>query len=68
MNKESPMMTVEECAKELCMNPQRLRECIENGTFEFGRCMRTKKSKIYKISRNAFYRWLNGETIVLENQ
>lgn len=63
MNNESPMMTVEECAKILKMKPQSLREGIENGTFEFGRCIRTKKAKIFKISRIAFNRWLYGETI-----
>ena len=64
LNCDNTMMTVEECAKILCMNPKSLRESIENGTFEFGRCIRTKKSKVYKISRTAFMRWLNGDSVV----
>lgn len=67
MNNNNLIMTVEECASVLCMNPQKLRESIENGTFEFGRCIRTNKSKVYKISRIAFERWLYGKTIVQEN-
>lgn len=53
---ESPMMTVEECAKVLKIKPQNLRESIENGTFKFGICLKTNRSKLYKISRTAFYR------------
>lgn len=60
---DSPMMTVEECAKILCMNSQRLRESIENGTFKFGICLKTNRSKLYKISRTAFYRWYNGDDL-----
>ncbi len=66
--KNETMMTVEECAKVLCMKPQCLRECIENGSFEFGKCMRTNKSKVYKISRPAFMRWYNGEFILQEEK
>lgn len=60
------MMTVEECAKILHMNTQRLREAIENGSFEFGKCIKTNKSKLYKISRPAFMRWYKGEPIAQE--
>lgn len=57
------VMTVKECAEILHMNTQRLREAIENGSFEFGKCIKTSKSKLYKISRPAFMRWYKGESI-----
>lgn len=63
MANESPMMNIEECAEMLCMNPQQLRAGIENGSFAFGICIRTQKSKVYKISRTAFMRWYNGDLI-----
>lgn len=55
------IMTVAECADILNMNVRQLREAIENKTFPFGICIKSNKSKIYKISRPAFNRWYNGE-------
>lgn len=61
---EIPTMTVEECADVMSMSPKVLREAIDNGSFEFGRCFRSAKgSPIYKISRTAFFRWWNGDGI-----
>lgn len=61
------IMTIEECASILNMNPQTVRECIENKTFEFGRCFLSGRNrKIYKISRIAFNRWYNGESIAVD--
>ena len=56
------VMTVEECAEKLEMNPKTLRESIENKTFPFGIMLKSKGGqKIFKISRRAFEKWDNGE-------
>lgn len=58
------MMTVEECAQRLEMNPRTVREAIDNKTFPFGIMMKSRGGqKIYKISRRAFEKWFNGEEI-----
>lgn len=56
------LISVKEVAELLHMNERHVREAIENGSFEFGRCFKTGKSKVYKISRRAFMRWFCGET------
>ncbi len=56
------VITVEECAQKLNMNPRTLRESIDNKTFPFGIMMKSEGGqKIYKISRRAFEKWFNGE-------
>lgn len=58
------MMTVEECAQRLEMNPRTVREAIDNKTFPFGIMLKSKGGqKIYKISRRAFEKWFNGEEL-----
>lgn len=63
MKNDEMIMTVEECASVLGSNPRHIREAIENGTFPFGICFKTNKSRVYKISRTAFNRWLKGESV-----
>lgn len=62
------IMTVAECAGILNMNVQQLREAIENKTFPFGICIKSNKSKIYKISRPAFERWYTGEVLTAKEK
>ena len=59
---ENLIMTVEECAEMLNCNPRTVRESIDNKTFPFGVCFKSKSgTKIYKISRRAINKWINGE-------
>lgn len=60
----SNMMTVQDCAEILGMNPKTIREAIENKTFPFGIMVKSGGGqKIYKISRQAFENWYYGDAI-----
>ena len=58
-NEAKFVMSVAEAAALLGTHPQKIRESIDNGTFEFGTKYITKAGKpIYRVSRPRLYRFL----------
>lgn len=55
------IMSVKECAQILGSNERHIREGIDNKTFPFGICWKSRSGqRIYKISRSALMRFING--------
>lgn len=58
----SQMISVKDVAETLGCNERTIRESIENKTFPFGICFKSRSGqKIYKISATAFNNWLSGK-------
>ena len=53
------IISVQETAQLLGMNPKQVREGIDNGSFPFGICVISASGKkIYKISKNRVYEFV----------
>ena len=58
---DKAVMSVKECAQILGSNERHIREGIDNKTFPFGICWKSRSGqRIYKISRSALMRFING--------
>lgn len=56
------VMTVKECAQILGSNERAIREGIDNKTFPFGICWKSRSGqRIYKISRTSLMNFINGD-------
>lgn len=56
------VMTVKECAQILGSNERAIREGIDNKTFPFGICWKSRSGqRIYKISRSGLMQFINGQ-------
>lgn len=61
-NEAKFVLSVSEAAELLGTHPQKIRESIDNGTFEFGTKYITKSGRpIYKVSKPRLYRFLGIE-------